>query len=369
MEDSNYITIKDSSGRYDDFVHFMDATTGHLKEHAKNKTIDFSQCMGEKFEWIVLDQMKSLAADFHFSPDQVIHTDKQHFPDIISENYYGVEVKTTKSDSWVSTGSSITESLREDCVKKIFLMFGKLSVPNVDFRCKPYEECLYDISVTHNPRYMINMDLASTSQTIFHKMGVDYDDFRLREEKINILREYYREKYKKTDREMPWWIGDESVSSISSIKLYSSISKSDKDYLKICGFVLFPEVIQSKYSRLSLWLCSRHSIVNPSIRDMYSAGGQMNLYIDTKKRLGNIPKSISNLIKSIDYIRIFFENHSLDEDIAYYADYYQKDKSNFECWKSAVAFYIKELADIDINEIVNLTFDSQSGSDIYMNHR
>ena len=175
MEESKFISVRNKAGRLQDFRNFMEATTLELSKSAKTGKVDFSEHQGEKFEWIVLNHMKSIACDFNFNPEDIIHTEKQHFPDIISENYFGVEVKATKEDSWTSIGSSITESLREACVKKIFLMFGKLSIPNVEFRCKPYEDCMYDISVTHNPRYLINMDLSPKDKTIFDKIGMEYE--------------------------------------------------------------------------------------------------------------------------------------------------------------------------------------------------
>ena len=285
MEDASYISIKGAEGRYNDFVNFMNATTSELKVSAVTGKIDYSKHQGEKLEWVVLDQMKKLAHRFNFSAENIIHTEKQHFPDIISENYFGVEVKATKEKTWQSTGSSITESLREDCVKKVFLLFGRLSVPEVDFRCKPYEDCLYDISVTHNPRYLINMDLSTKDKTIFKKIGMEYDEFRGNSNRIDIIRDYYRDKYKNHGKEMPWWIGEEpeneKIRNDGSIRLYTTFSNKEKDYLKLCGFILFPEVLDSQYGKLALWLCSRHSIVNPSIRDMYSAGGQMNIYINS----------------------------------------------------------------------------------------
>jgi hypothetical protein len=307
MENSAYISVECTEEKYNDFVRFMEATTNKLKEGAKIGYIDYSKIQGEKLEWIVLEQMKKLASEFNFKAENIRHADKQHFPDIISENYFGVEVKATKEKSWQSTGSSITEGLREECVKKIFLMFGRLSEPDIDFRCKPYEDCLCDVSVTHNPRYLINMDMSPNDKTIFQKLGIKYDKFRCDNNRIEIIRNYYREKCRQNGKEMPWWIGEEPYSNkirnVGSIRLYSAVSKEEKDYLKLCGFILFPEVLNSQYDKLALWLCSRHSIVNPSIRDMYSAGGQMNIYVNKNLICKNVPKSICNFLIVIDSIK------------------------------------------------------------------
>lgn len=372
MDDSAYISIKGANGRYDDFVRFMNATTSELKSSAKTGKVNYAAHQGEKLEWVVLDHMKALARDFNFNPQNIIHTEKQHFPDIISENYFGVEVKATKDKVWTSTGSSITESLRADCVKKVFLLFGRLSIPDVDFRCKPYEDCLYDISVTHNPRYLINMDLSKEDKTIFEKIGIEYDVFRGDSNRIDIIRNYYRDKYRNNGKEMPWWIGEESenknIKNDGSIRLYNSTTKSEKDYLKLCGFILFPEVLNSQYSKLALWLCSRHSIVNPSIRDMYSAGGQMDIYINGTLRKKNASKSICNFLMMIDSIRKVFNScEDIYNDISYYSDYYSKSKDSYKEWMKEINKYLINSINIGIDEILNLTFiEIKNDKDIIM---
>lgn len=361
MGDSTFISVKEKGARYDDFVRFMNATTDELRNASTSGRIDYRRCQGEKLEWVVLDQMKTLATAFNFNADNIVHTEKQHFPDIISENYYGVEVKATKENTWTSVGSSITESLREECVKKVFMLFGKLSFPNVDFRCKPYEDCLYDISVTHNPRYLIDMDLHDGEQTVFQKLGTDYDTFRNDGNKIDVIRRYYREKYRDNGKEMPWWIVEDNenkyISPAAGIRLYSTVSKAEKDYLKLCGFILFPEVLKSQYGKLAMWLCSRHSIVNPSIRDMYTAGGQMDVYVDGKCVLRNATKSLCNFLMSIDSIRdVFYRKCDVYDEISYYSDYHSVGGEEYTEWSEAVDVYLKDVG-LSVGNVMELTFE------------
>ena len=40
------------------------------------------------------------------------------------------------------------------------MLFGKLGGKTAEFKCRPYEDCLSDIAVTHSPRYLINMELT-----------------------------------------------------------------------------------------------------------------------------------------------------------------------------------------------------------------
>ena len=104
----------------------------------------------------------------------------QRFPDIVAyvnrNKAYGVEVKTTKQNKWKSVGSSIFEGTRVEDVQKIQLLFAKLVNP-IEFKCRSYEECLYDVAITHSPRYLIDMNIEK-EESIFHKIGVTYDELR-----------------------------------------------------------------------------------------------------------------------------------------------------------------------------------------------
>ena len=121
MNNESFITIAESKNHYDDFVHFMDATTDALRIDGKKRHDYYLGRNGEKLEEDVLQWMKAKAKDFRFNPDSILPTKKQHFPDIISNNYFGVEVKSTKENLWTSTGSSIVESLRDEDIKKVFM--------------------------------------------------------------------------------------------------------------------------------------------------------------------------------------------------------------------------------------------------------
>jgi hypothetical protein len=59
----------------------------------------------------------------------------QRFPDIIAGKYYGVEVKSSKDDKWITLGGSVNESTRVEGIERIFLVFGKLLNP-IEFRSK-----------------------------------------------------------------------------------------------------------------------------------------------------------------------------------------------------------------------------------------
>jgi len=129
------------------------------------------------------------------------------FPDIVANKLYGVEVKTTKQNHWKSTGNSVLETTRVEDVSNIFIYFGKLSEP-LAFRYKLYQDCLYDIAVTHSPRYLIDMEL-NEGETIFSKLGIDYNRLRTLPNPAKPFVEYYR-KHTKPGEE-PWWMDEHNT--------------------------------------------------------------------------------------------------------------------------------------------------------------
>lgn len=219
------------------------------------------------------------------------------FPDIVLRKYYGVEVKSTTKNQWSVIGGSVAEGTRIEDVELIFLMFGKLHDP-VEFKTRRYQDCLSDIAVTHSPRYKIDMNL-SPGNTIFDKMDIAYDDLRLRRDPIKPVVEYYKRQLK--EGESLWWIGDnaEEESSPMKIRLWNTLSNCEKETLKIQGFALFPCIFQKnnhKFDKLSLWLAYRHGVVSSSLRDNFSAGGQINMTINGHY-YNNVPRIYCNLKK------------------------------------------------------------------------
>ena len=195
----------------------------------------------------------------------------QRFPDIIAAKYYGVEVKSTKDDHWTSTGSSILETTRVNGIERIYMTFGKLGGNPIQFLSKPYEDCLYDIAVTHMPRYRIDMRLEK-GETIFDKIGIPYDELRKLDNPIAPVAEYYREQLK--PGESLWWTGGNTDEAVSAkIRLWKNISTDEKRHYTLQGCVNYPEIFAGNYDRYALWLTSQ-GVVDPHIRDQFSAGGK-----------------------------------------------------------------------------------------------
>lgn len=282
--DKNIIAIRkrNITLAHEAFENLMAVTETILNDEARENPLKFKRLNSSLLEPFAVEKIKQACANSPFDPNEVKLISGQRFPDIVAEKYYGIEVKSTKEDHWTSTGSSIVETTRVEDVEDIYMLFGKLGGEIPQFRCRPYQDVLYDIAVTHSPRYLINMELEK-EETIFSKMGTTYDEFRNSPDSISLTRRYYRERAKKQNRqEMPWWITSDNVESSHSfnIKLWNSLDLWEKRELQMKCMILFPEALNpvrsnTKYNNTTLWLCSYNQVVNPNIRDLYSAGGKI----------------------------------------------------------------------------------------------
>ncbi len=257
------------------------------------------------------------------------------FPDIIAKGNYGVEVKTSTTGGWKSTGSSIVESTRPEDVKKIYMLFANLSGQHAEFECKPYEQCLSGIAVTHSPRYLIDMQ---GKETIFDKIDTPYDSFRtLKEtEKIALVREYYINKAKREGKfEMPWWMGDSTEVNLS---FYNDQSVAMKEDITTRSLILFPELLYGDntcdgYKKTALWLCNRYSLLCYNMRDTFSAGGKVTS-INGEKIPKPYPKIVGKILRYREPIE-FLLNHpdyNILADIKEYWDFDYDLKNLYESW-------------------------------------
>ncbi|MGI6815151.1 hypothetical protein ACFX5L_02625 [Bacteroides sp. KG123] len=280
METGNIIAVynKNEQVALQEFDLLMSKTNTYMNKIAQN-TSRYVGCDSKLLEKETVLAMKEQCKGTLFMPDDIQLISGQRFPDIVAANHFGVEVKSTKENKWVSTGSSIVESTRVEDVSHIYMLFGKLGGKPIEFKCKPYQDCLYDIAVTHSPRYLIDMEILQ-EETIFSKMKIEYDTFRLSEDPINIVRTYYLEKIKKEKRAaMPWWLGRETITP-PTLRLWAgkSFDKQEQNIYKAQLLILFPtEICTSNYDRPTLWLCIRHSIINTHFRDLFTAGGQIQI--------------------------------------------------------------------------------------------
>lgn len=300
------------------------------------------------FEDLVFEQMKEVASGTEFE-GHVVHTGLHSFPDIIANKYFGAEVKLTTGDKWVSTGNSILESTRTEDVERIYIFFGKFG-GEADIKYRLYQECLYDIGVTHSPRYKINMELGDGG-SIFDKMGVEYEVLRRRENPIAVIKQYYRQQLKE-DEEL-WWIDNEDDTVSPVIKPFRDLSKKEQEEFIVTSMILFPEMFSSstaKFERVAAYLITSHNAVSASLRDIFTAGGRKELEVgNSKKEVSQILGKLFELAKKIK-VKI---DTIPEEDLMHYWRTEKVQKDRPKQWKELLEKYSQtneELTPVEVFE-------------------
>jgi hypothetical protein len=278
------------------------------------------------------------------------------FPDIVAAKYYGLEVKSTISDQWTTIGGSVAEGTRVADVKHINLIFGKLYKP-VEFKVRRYQECLYDIAVTHSPRYKIDMNLEP-NKTIFDKMGIEYCEMQKLSEPMTPVVKYFRSTLK--EGEALWWVNgdnpeDESVPF--KIRLWTTLSSEEKRDFLIQGLSYFPEIFgvtPHKYEHFTLWLVAKHGIVSTSMRDTFTAGGKKDIVVNGKnyRKVPRIYEHVNTYATGISHEILNAEKNLLIE--TWNIDRIEQ-KKRIQAWIKLVNEYSKDSIS-DVAELLNDIF-------------
>lgn len=284
-----------------EFADVMRATDELLNKEAIGRESYYKNRNGQPLEEDVYDAVIRSSKGTSFE-NSIQLVSGASFPDIVANKYYGIEVKSTKNNTWKSIGSSILESTRIQNVERIYITFGKLGSP-VSFLSRPYEDCLSGISVTHYPRYQIDMKLKR-GETIFDKMGISYDSLRIMENPVVPVSKYYRSKLKQG--ETLWWTDNGVEEPIPpTLRLWSTLSAEEKEDYLVRGYALFPEILgkkNTKYQNYALWLTKSCGIVNTNIRDQFSAGGKKTIYC-VDMNYPDMPATFKRIANRVELIR------------------------------------------------------------------
>lgn len=322
-----------------------------LHQRAKDTPRIYSNLLGNKLEREVVDVLNENARHTPFE-NSIELVSGQRFPDIVAKKFYGIEVKTTKENHWRSTGSSVAEGTRISDVERIFMLFGKMCDP-IEFRCRPYEECLSEVVVTHSPRYLINMELKQ-GETFFDKIHVSYDNFRKQKNPIKTVVDYYKGQLKNGER--LWWMGDDEREQSSSnliIRLWNHLERKEQEKFKLMGYCLFPELFgnsNDKFNRFAMWLSISNAVVCPNVRDQFTAGGRDEITINGHKitvpqmlvRLHNNIKNVKEMLLQID-----------TKTLSQYWECMVTEEDKIDIWKQLVCDYSSERSlPIILNELL-----------------
>ncbi len=335
-----------------EFNSLLGKTIEELNIHGQNPSKEIEKLFGRNLEPYVKDLMSELAIGTPFE-NSIELIGGQKFPDIIANKFYGIEVKTTTQNHWKTTGNSVLEGTRVDNIERIFMLFAKLASP-IEFRCRPYEDVLSEVVVTHSPRYLIDMNLEQ-GKTIFDKINMPYDTLRKKDNPIRPIVEYYKSKLK--PGEELWWMDNQEQIGGLKLRFWNKISKEERQQLLILGMVFFPEIFgnsQDKFNRFAFWLVSKHNIVCPNTRDPFTAKGKGD-FILGDKLLQKVPRIFLNLFINIqDIVELIFKIS--DNELSEYWEITTNEKDKLFDWIKLVEENAKNIKDANHLNLKQILF-------------
>lgn len=345
------IISANSEPNKNEFDVLLNSTLEELNIQAVKSSKLISTLKGNKLEPHIGGLMSELAVGTVFE-DSIKVIGGQKFPDIVANKFYGIEVKTTTQNHWKTTGNSVLESTRINDVERIFMLFAKLANP-IEFKCRPYEECLSEVVVTHSPRYLIDMNLP-IGKTIFDKMDTSYDVLRKKENPLGYVVNHYKSKLKAG--EQLWWIDNNNMSNLS-IKMWKNIDKEKKKEIIIKIMVYFTEIFgnnsKTKYERIPAWLVAKEGIVTSNIRDLFTAGGKDSILIGNNL-YNDIPRIFLNLFDNLDFvIEVILQTSAIE--LSEYWGIKTTEKKKISDWIDLVSGHSKKILDakhLNIKQII-----------------
>ena len=226
--------------------------------------------------------------DSEFSGWSVDYDEDAHrFPDVIINTplgNWGIEVKSSKSKNWETLGGSINESTRVSGLNEIYILFGKNINNRVHVKIKEFSRCVKSVAVTHSPRYLIDMEIENGND-IFSLLNTTYQNVCTHEQPFEIFKEYFKEKARRSNTKF-WFLSDDENERSSETyqelewKFFNQLSIEERIELISESIILYPLDLfgysTAKYGNSNLFFLGRN-VVSNSMRDIFSAGGQVSI--------------------------------------------------------------------------------------------
>ena len=290
------------------------------------------------FEKKAHEVIRTSAHKFNVKNEVVLYSGRR-FPDIVfKDSPFGVEIKTAQK-GWSCLGNSVAASTLVDGVSEVYLLFGSGLSP-IKARFARYEDAVKSVEVTHSPRYVLDMDVEP-GEGYLNEIGKNLSEMLSLEDPISCVVEEARKKLK--PGEHLWWVS-ERIGSPITIRLWNSLKSSEKHDLIAKAFALFPDSIlrypEANYSDYIVWLSQRHSILNPSVRDSFTAGGRVSQLEFGPRYLEDAPQIFRTLSQHMSVIKSIIYN---DDSAVEWSLYYQcaledcdSAQKRFHMWRSKV---------------------------------
>lgn len=285
-------------GAFENYANFLEAVRDNLLRKLNSESVQ--GLSGEDWEELVFDECLATREERQ-ETWSLVRTKPTEFPDIVVDDVFGIEVKSTKGDQWHSLGNSINESKRIPSVGAIYFLFGKLG-GDFGVSVKPYEACLKSIATTHYPRYVVDMQLQDGA-SIFQRLGLTYDHYRNLEpeHRIRLIKQFLRDNF--DEGESLWWVDGTTTPTISTL---NRLPLEAKTQFRLLAMARCPEIFASagngkKYDRVAGLLLAELRAVSGNIRDFFSAGGQEAITLKNGRSV-LVPQVFAQLHKNADEV-------------------------------------------------------------------
>ena len=291
------------------FDELIDLTLDFLRSDCILNPEDYKKS-GEDFEPYVVRAVENAISQLGLD-DTIDYTPGGHgFPDIVIVGNdgakYGIEVKssTGTGNSWRINGNSVLGSTRVPGIIKNMIVFGKLRKEQSIFRAKEYEQCIANVVVTHSPRYLIDLDIEE-GDSFFDKSRLTYSEISESDQPIKLITDYFL-----SIGQTAWWLAE---STPAAIQAFSTLSNNTKAELMGYAFVHFPEIFSNsgtKFYRYMSWLASEKSVIDPALRDRFTAGGKADVVL-SGVIYSKLPRIYTNLHSFRENVLYELENADL----------------------------------------------------------
>lgn len=276
-----------------EFDALIDKLLGFLSDDCRKRPeryikggVDFEPTVKEAAEYAIgvlgLEARVDYEPGSHSFPDIVVH--------VADGSKYGIEVKSLSGtgDSWKINGNSVLGSTRVPGISKSFVLLGKMRGEKSLFRMREYEKSISNVVVTHSPRYLLDLDVKP-GESFFDKSNLSYDEITASKEPIKLITDYFSSIGQKA-----WWLVE---STPATILMFNDLAKRQRQALIGYGLAHYKEIFSKsnhKFYRYMAWLVSEKGVVDPSLRDRFTAGGKTTIELrgSTYRRMPHIFKTV-----------------------------------------------------------------------------
>lgn len=256
----------------DEVLRFLQMDCVHYPDSYRKSGENFEPCVKRGVDWALktmkLEEIVDYTPGGHGFPDIVIVGD--------DGNKFGIEVKSSSSlgNKWRLNGNSVLGSTREPDICKTVIVFGKVRGEKSLFRAKEYEQCIANVVVTHSPRYLIDLDIDE-GNSFFDRSNLTYSEINDSDQPIKLITDYFV-----SIGQTAWWLAE---STPAAIQMFGKLECVERGKLMGYAFAHFTEIFSNsgaKFYRYMTWLASEKSIIDPALRDRFTAGGKANVYLE-----------------------------------------------------------------------------------------